>query len=753
MKPQTSLWTSLVLMSFLSPVVAQGIDSGIEGPAAPEPPQVIARDDNGGVTVRAVRIPEPVVLDGALDDPYYAQTPPLDGFLQQEPLEGQPATEKTAAWVFFDDKNLYVSARMWDSEPERRVANEMRRDHFNISRGASFTVTLDTMYDRRNGFYFETNPLGAIRDGLITNETDLNTDWNTVWNAKATQLADGWSVEIAIPFRSLRFREGVSQVWGIQLKRQVTWKNEDSFLTRVPAAWSWRGVRKLSSAATLVGLETPSGSKNLEVKPFGITGVTTDRSVTPSVENDFTADVGFDAKYGVTNSMTADFTVNTDFAQVEADEQQVNLTRFSLFFPEKREFFLEGQGIFAFGGESGAGFQWGSGSYTPIMFFSRRIGIMGGDPTPIRAGGRLTGRAGKYTIGLLNIQTGEKENVAQATNFSVVRVRRDIFSRSNVGMIFTNRSVAVETTGSNQLLGADANFAFFDNLLINGYYAESRTEGLAGNNRSYLAKVENNGDRYGAEVQHLMVGGDFNPEVGFVRRRDFRRNFGRAYFSPRPVSIESVRKFRFGVEADFFHNFAGQLQTRELGGEFGIEFERGDEAGVEFTSSHEFLDFPFEIVDGVVIPVGEYDFERVEASYELGTQRRVSGRLSLEAGGFFGGNRTEASYWGRVEVTPQVSVEPSISLNWVDLPQGRFTTELVRARVNYTVTPRMFVSGLVQYNSEANSVGINARFRWEYEPGSDFFLVYSDGRDTRFGGFPSLVNRGLVVKFTKLVRF
>jgi len=745
MNRSAKLLTSLLTLALCAPPVSGAMES-------PTPPQVIARDVDGNVSVRATRIREPIVLDGRLDDPYYTEIPAMDGFIQQEPIEGEPATEKTAAWIFFDDETLYVSARMWDSAPERIVANEMRRDHFNISRGASFAVALDTFYDRRNGFYFETNPLGAIRDGLITNEADLNSDWNTVWDAKTARLPDGWSVEIAIPFRSLRFPQGTSPVWGVQLQRSVTWKNEDSFLTRVPAAWSWRGIRKLSSAATLVGLETPSGSKNIEIKPYGITGMSTDRNASPVVENDYTGDVGFDAKYGVTNSMTADFTFNTDFAQVEADEEQVNLTRFSLFFPEKRDFFLEGQGIFGFGGATG-GFQWGSDSYTPIMFFSRRVGLVGGDQTPIRAGGRLTGRAGKYTLGFLNIQTGQEENVATATNFSVVRLRRDIFERSNIGMMFTNRSVALDGVGSNQLVGMDANFAFFENLAVNTYYAESHTPGFESDNRSYLAKVENNGDRFGAEVQHLMVGGDFNPEVGFVRRDDFRRNFGRAYFSPRPGSIDSIRKLHFGVEADFFHSLDGVLETRALGAEFRTEIATGDEAGIEYVNSFEFLDYPFEIVDGVVIPVGGYDFQTVEASYELGTQRRVSGRLSLATGGFFGGDRTEASYWGRAEVTPQLSVEPSVSVNWIDLPQGRFVTELLRARVNYTVSPRMFVSGLLQYNSDAGSFGINARLRWEFEPGSDFFVVYSDGRDTRFGGFTNVTNRGLVIKFTKLMRF
>jgi len=244
------LWTVLAMASLLSPVAAQAIDSDFDGPPAPAPPQVIARDSNGGVTVRAVRIPEPVVLDGKLDDPYYTQIPAIDGFIQQEPNEGQPATEKTEAWIFVDDKNLYVSARLWDSEPDRMVANEMRRDHMNISRGASFAVVLDTFYDRRNGFYFETNPLGAIRDGLISNESDLNTDWNTVWDVNASRFEGGWMLEIVIPFKSLRYREGTSPVWGIQLKRQVTWKNEDSPFESSPRRQRWLESRRRRARET-----------------------------------------------------------------------------------------------------------------------------------------------------------------------------------------------------------------------------------------------------------------------------------------------------------------------------------------------------------------------------------------------------------------------------------------------------------------------------------------------------------------------
>ena len=288
--------------------------------------------------------------------------------------------------------------------------------------------------------------------------------------------------------------------------------------------------------------------------------------------------------------------------------------------------------------------------------------------------------------------------------------------------------------------------------MINTYFAASQTPTTSGNDNSYMVKVSNQGDRYGVEYQHLMVGDNFRPEVGFIRRFDFRRNNAGLRFSPRPASIESIRKFSFEANIDYFHNLEGVLETREALGKFGIEFENSDQWEINFISNFEFLPYPFHIAPGVVIPIGPYDFNLMRTTFELGPQRRVSGRVSASYGGFYSGNRTEVSYSGRVEVTPKISVEPFISLNWIDLAEGEFTTELLRFRGTYTLSARMFVSALVQYNSSSSSVSANARFRWEYQPGSDLFIVYTDGRDTRLGGFPALQNRGLVVKFTKLFR-
>ena len=731
----------------------------IDGPPPPVPPQVISRAGDGRTTVRAVRLPEGLVVDGRLDDPIYSTVPGITDFLQQEPMEGVVATEKTEVWIFFDDRNFYVSGRNWESRPDRMVANELRRDNRMIQQNENFSLVLDTFYDRRNGFFFQTNPLGAIRDGLITDERNANTDWNTVWDVRVHRSEQYWDVEMAIPFKSLRYRPGQAQVWGINIRRGSQWKNEDSFLSPIPRSVGFQAMWRMSDAATLVGIEVPGSSRNLEFKPYAISAATGVRGDADALQNDWAGDLGFDAKYGVTQGLTADFTVNTDFAQVEDDEQQVNLTRFSLFFPEKREFFLEGQGIFGFGGAASGrrgGFGGGGGGgETPILFFSRSIGLSSGEVVPIRAGTRLTGRAGAYTIGLLNIQTGEDQDLdAVGTNFSVVRLRRDLFRRSTIGMMATNRSVSLDGDGANRAYGVDANFRFFQNLSINSYYAKTDTPGLPGADESYQADIRNEGDRYGFTYEHLKVGKNFNPEIGFVRRDDFRKHRGELKFSPRPTSIQAVRRFEFQGNIDHITGVSsGILETRELQGRFQIEFENTDRFFLNFRDTYEFLPDEFEIADDVILPIGGYDFRNFTATYNFGPQRRVSGRITYGTGGFFSGDRTQLRYQGRVEVSPKLSLEPRIQLNWIDLPEGEFTTRLVSSRVTYTMSPRLFAGALIQYNSSSDSISTNVRLRWEYEPGSDLFVVYSEGRETDHRGFPLLANRGFVIKFTKLLRF
>ena len=745
---------------------------GIDGPPPPVPPEVMTRDERGRATIRAVKLTDGLRLDGQLDERVYQTVLPITGFIQQAPDEGAPATEKTEAWIMFDERNLYAAARIWDSAPPSEwVANEMRRDTAQLRQNDTFALVLDTFYDRRNGVAFYTNALGAIADFALTNEGNPNSDWNPVWDVRTGRFDGGWTVEMEIPFRSLRYRPGPVQVWGVQLRRNVRRKNEWAYVTPLPisAGSGSAGIFRVSDAATLVGLEVPGGSKNLELKPYGITGLSTDLNASPPKRNAGDGDIGFDLKYGITQNLTADFTYNTDFAQVEADEQQVNLTRFSLFFPEKREFFLEGRGIFDFarGGvgagsrgalRRGGGGTRGSGN-APTLFYSRRIGLHGGAVVPIVGGGRVTGKIGAFDVGGVSIQADDETiSGAEMTNFTVLRVKHDILSRSSVGGLFTNRSVSLEGDGSSQAYGVDATFSFYENVSLLAYLAKTRTPGVDREDTSYQGRFDYGGDRYGLQTEHLLVEENFIPEVGFLRRDNFRRTYVTGRFSPRPQSVDAIRQFRLEASLDYILTAnTQQLETRQSQLGFSTEFDNSDTVGVSVADSYEFLASEFTPGPDVTFPVGGYSFVDVEGTYSLGAQHRFSGTFTAGAGQYFDGDiRSLGVSSGRIGITQQFSIEPTVSVNWVNTPHGSFRSDLIVSRVNYTFTPRMFLSGLVQYNSATDTISNNLRLRWEYSPGSELFVVYTEDRDTipLFPDrFSELQNRGVVVKVNRLFRF
>ena len=725
------------------------LPSAFDGPPPPEPPAVVTRDDSGRATVRAVRLAAPLRIDGLLDEVLYTTVPPVSDFLQIEPEPGALATDKTEVWVTFDDDYVYASLRCWQ-DPERIAANDMRRDVF--SQDDYVDLVFDTFHDGRNAAIFTIYPSGGRIDGQVTDERQFNIDWNPVWDVAVGRFEGGWTAEVAFPFKSLRYRPGRAQIWGFNAQRYTQWKNENSTLTRIPEALGEMGIMQVSLAATLVGLEAPPPSRNLELKPYLVADMVSDHLVSPRISNEVAADLGIDIKYGLSQNLTADFTYNTDFAQVEADQQQVDLTRFSLFFPEKRDFFLENQGTFGFGGAGGGGF---GGSYeTPALFYSRRIGLHEGRVVPIEAGARLTGRTGRYTLGLLNIQSDDEPfSGAMATNFGVARLKRDILRRSSIGVIYTHRSIDQTGAGRNVAYGVDGTFAFFDHLTFNTYWAETSTPGLTDDDASYRLQMDYNGDRYGVQLERLRVGGHFNPGIGFVRRHDMRRSFGEFRFSPRPADSKLVRKYSWTGALAYVENGAGLVETREAEGEFEIEFHSGDELQLKYVRSYEFLPHPFPIASDITLGVGGYEFDYVQAELQLGQQRRLSGQLFLEYGDFYSGRKTTVGWgWGRVNLNSHFLLEPNISFNRVELPEGDFDVELIDLRAVYTMTPRMFVSALFQYDSESRGFATNVRLRWEYQPGSELFVVYNEQRDTLTQGFPGLNNRALIVKVTRLFR-
>ena len=724
--------------------------------------QPVLTRDGANTTVRATRITTPIKIDGRLDESVYGQVPAITEYIQQEPHEGEPISERTESWVLFDDTNMYFACRCWDQHPERIVANDMRRDSTNLRQNDNFAVELDTFHDKRNGFLFYVTPVGGMFDATTTDERILNGDWNTVWQAKVGRFAGGWMAEIAIPFKSLRYGPGRAQVWGINLRRTIRAKNEYAYITPLKPQWGIIALFRVSAAATLVGLEAPPPAKNLEIKPSAISRVTTDLLAAPAVRNDFQPDLGLDAKWGLTKGLTADFTYNTDFAQVEADEVQVNLTRFNLLFPEKRDFFLEGQGLFTFGGVGGSGpplpgASVSSGaSDSPTIFYSRRIGLESGRPVPIVGGGRLSGRAGKWSIGALNIASDRDSAVnVPRTDFTVLRVRRDVLRRSAIGALFTARSASGLVPGaSNELAGLDGNFSFFQNVYFNGYVAKSRTPTRDGKDLSYRGQFNYAADRYGVQLDRLVVSANFNPEVGFLPRSNFRRNFASGRFSPRPARSTTIRKYTFETNFNYTTDTDNHLESREALGAFRIELQNSDAIHLEYFRDYEFLRRPFQLADTVRIPIGGYDFSHLRAAYSPGQQHRLSGTAAVDVGSFYDGTKKTASLQARLGVTAQLGVEPNISLNWIDRAGSLTTVTATGARTTFTMTPRMFVAALVQYASSTTSLSTNLRFRWEYQPGSELFVVYTEGRDTLPPtGRTALESRGFVVKINRLIRF
>ena len=717
-----------------------------------------AADASAQVVIQATRVTTPIRIDGRLDDAAYRDVAPLTKFIQQEPEEGAPVTERTDAWVLFDDDNVYIACRCYDDNPERIQSKDMRRDSANQRFNDNFGVMLDTFHDRRNGFIFSITPSGGFTDALVTDERGFNPDWNTVWDNAAARFENGWIAEMAIPFKSLRYAPGDMQTWGINLRRMIRTKNEYAFIVPMSKAWtSSTAMLHVGAAATLTGIEAPRPHVNVEVKPYGLSDTRTDLLVRPPVNNDLDGNAGVDAKVGVTKALTADLTYRTDFAQVEDDEAQVNLTRFALSFPEKREFFLESAGIFTSFGSVGPAAVSGSGSDAPSLFYSRRIGLAGTRAVPIIGGGRLTGKVGKWSVGALDMVADDVEEFGvRQTNFAVARVRRDVGRRSTVGAMATSRSVTTAGFGDNQMYGADGSFTFFENVYLAGYLARTKTTGLSGKDYSYRGNFSYAGDRYGVLADHTALEDNFNPEIGFVRRRAFRSTFGGFRFSPRPARRQTIRQYHFENSLEYVTNTQNELESGEARSNFRIDLQNGDQLGATYTYNREDLVEPFLINPGVRIPVGSYSFQNLRLFYGPAPQRRVSGTFSVDTGSFYDGTKHAAGYRGRLELTPRFALEPNLSFNWVDLPGGEFTNTLVGNRATFTISPRMFVAALVQYTSSTTSILTNVRLRWEYSPGSEMFVVYSEGRDTDpltpVRGVP-IENRGLAIKVTKLLRF
>ena len=727
---------SLVLLSFATPLHAQTVISS----------------PDGRKQVTVVRTAVPIALDGVLDEQVWTQAAPATGFIQADPLEGQPASEDTEVRLAYDADYLYVGVVCRDTAPGSIVVNEIRKD-FAGGNQDTFEVLLDTFGDHRNGFVFSTNAKGAKADTQMANEgRDVNSNWDAVWWVEARTTAEGWTAEFRIPFKTLRFEAGAGHVWGVNFARRVRRKNEVSYWSPVSRAFN---IYRASAAGTLAGLPALRPGRNLRLKPFMVGGAV--RAVgEPEFGGDFSG--GLDFKAGITPSLTLDATLNPDFAQAEADEQQVNLTQFSLFFPEKREFFLENSGVFYFGDIPRNKRQTNSRFSPPeedlLLFFSRRIGLTdAGQQQPLYGGVRLTGRAGAFGLGLMTMQS-EGEGGRPGNNYTVARVRRDIFKSSDIGAIVLSRQPSGDRRDFNRVAGIDANFRFFKNLSINTFAARSDTPGVTTNQNSAKAAIgwEDSQKRMGMSI--MTIGEGFKDDIGFVRRTGVTRSFFDIAFLPQPEWLRKrgIRQLQPHARMFTYYDPAGELVTRNA--HAAVQFTRNTGAFAEYAIEPrvEAIHKPFGIHPGVAIPVGRYHWTQHLFVFEGDHSRALSGSARLTVGNFWSGRQRtgQISLLYRPTFRMVFDFGMQISDIALDLPKAAFTTTLANLRVGYSFTSNMFLDTLVQYRNDVNQFSANLRFNLIHRPLSDFFIVYNE---SQFTDTTQTAGRGIVLKYTQMFAF
>jgi hypothetical protein len=623
------------------------------------------------------------------------------------------------------------------------VIKELKKD-FDINGTDLIQVIIDSLHDGRTGFSLSINPAGARRDNQLSGNAS-NVDWDGVWDAKARRTEQGWTAEYVIPFKTLRFSNAPSQEWGIQFARRIPRLNEESEWSPIPFR---SAATRTNFAGTLRGLDNIRQGRNLKVKPYIVGQATQTRTggvlqTTKSFGSWDDFGKGVDLKYGLRSSLTLDLTYRTDFAQVEADQQQVNLTRFNLFFPEKREFFLENTGIFAFGP---------GGNLVP--FFSRRIGLSAaGTPIPVAGGGRVSGRVGNYDVGVLTMRT-DRVVAASATtpanHYVVGRVKRNLLRNSYVGVLATHRDSTI-ADDRNRVVGGDAHFQFYnDKLEFDSYLLASETPGKSGQNQARRLQGAWRDDELNIGLEYNTVQTNFNPEVGFVRRGNMAQYNGDFAWKPR-VRHPTIQNLNFATGLDYYKSGStGEIETRTRDVTLGLQYRNNGSTSFNINRTFDRLVEPFEIRNGNLIPIGDYEYQSYTASFNAGNNHKITGNGNVNWGEFWNGETKSVT--GALGWRPEyhLSIDVNYTRNRVALPSGDFTTNLIGTRFLYAFTPRAFFNAFIQYNADTRQVSSNIRFNLTHRPLSDLYLVYNDTRDTARG---EIVGRSFVIKLTNLFNF
>ena len=720
-------------------------------------------------TVAAHPVETRPIIDGdVLHEAIWRVAPIATDFIQNAPDEGNPATERTEVRIIYTNDTLYFGVICYDREPESIITSTSRRDS-SMNDADSFQLILDTFNDDQNGFIFGTTPSGQEYDGQVINEGGsgglfgggggggfsrgggggFNLNWDGAWQIRTKITEIGWTAEFAIPFSTIRYANAEQPIWGVNFQRNLRRRNETAFWAPLPRQYN---LYRLSLAGTLLGLRPPGNlSRNLQLTPYAV-GKALTRDAMPARHPILTGDAGIDLKYTVTSGLTIDGTYNTDFAQVEVDDQQINLDRFNLFFPEKRPFFLENAGAFTVSNEGA--------SRAPDLgqtdlFFSRRIGISNtGQQIPILAGTRLSGKISQSTtIGFLNMQTEDVTGVGAANNFTVFRGRRDLPNRSSLGPIFINR-VATGTLSQandyNRTYAVDGRWGLGQNGLVQGFYGRTETPGRSGRDHALNVAANYSSESWRLLTSYQENGEDFNPEVGFVRRTGgFRKfDFGINNTS-RPNGFLKFQELTPHMSFSRFWNFSGVMETSFLHMHFSGEFDDSSTTGAWYDVKSERVLRPF-TVSGIPILPGRYDFSETQYSFRYNRSAPISFGVSTTAGGFFDGTIVTFRPSLRMRYEDVLNLSLSYSRNDIDLPGGSTVTNLASARFGYNITPRVFLQALLQHNDSANVWSSNVRFGWLNDANTGLFLVYNEIEGIS-DYVPLGAGRSLILKFSHLI--
>ena len=730
-RPATAAILTLAMGGGLSPVWAQNAAHG----------DLLALESMPRPSATAVRTADPPVLDGVLDDEPWRHAPVLTGFVQAEPLEGQPATEATEVRLLYDNEAVYVGVRLHDRSPTEIVVTSTRRDS-GLGDQDSFQVIFDTFRDGQNGFVFGTNASGIQYDAQVRNQGGPATSWDGSWDVSTQNGEAGWTAEFRIPLRTLRYGPP-PQLWGVNFMRNIQRRRERTYWAPLPRQFT---LGRLSSAGALQGLNL-AAPRNLKLLPY--VSSSANRNFTAGSNTRVVGDVGIDAKVGLTGSLNLDLTYNTDFAQVEVDTQQINLTRFNLRFPEKRPFFLENSGLFGVGA-SGGGL---TSSGDLDLFFSRRIGLDEvGNLVPILGGARLTGKAGGYNVGVFNMQT---DSVGQRAgdNFTVARVSRDLPSRSGFGAIVINKTATGDLAGEddwNRTFGVDGRVGVGERFTVGGFAAGTRTPGLTGRQHAWNVASTYDDGKTRLNFDYGIVGDDFNPEVGFLENTlGYRRWYVRFQETMRQERIRGWGFREFLPHIGYTrHDYLddGSLQNADLHIDNHWDWENGYYISTAINGTWEGLRDSFEIFPGIVVPPGEHGGLRLTLRSNTDQRKWLFGRHQWDIGRFLDGDQQSHIVQMIVRQGGTFALDTSWRHRRIDLPGGAFRTNLGNMRVTYNFTPSVFVQSLIQYNDRTQRWSTNLRFHWLQTAGTGLFVVYNDTESLQGMG---PVNRAFIFKYVQ----